>query len=206
MLIDQPEAHDTPELPVTGWSRRAFVGHGALGGIGLMTFMVNGCAVSLTPGDARKARVPFRILGSDEASTLEALGDVLLPGSAANGLAHFIDHQLSGPPADNMLMIRYLGVQPPFTDFYRNGLRGLDAAARSDSAMAFADLGADAASRLVGSLAAGQLAAWSGPPAGLFYFVLRNDAIDVTYGTPAGFAALGIPYMAHIEPPSRWGE
>ena len=38
------------------------------------------------------------------------------------------------------------------------------------------------------------------------YFVLRNDAVDVFYGTQDGFEALGIPYMAHIEPPSRWGE
>jgi len=182
------------------------VRHGALGGIGLLTFIVNGCAVSITPGEARNTRLPLRTLGSDEARTLEALGEVLLPGSASNGLAHYIDHQLSGPPADNMLMIRYLGVRPPFTDFYRNGLRSLDLVARADSAMAFADLGSDVASRLVGNLAANQLATWSGPPAGLFYFVVRNDAIDVTYGTPAGFSALGIPYMAHIAPPGRWGE
>ena len=39
-----------------------------------------------------------------------------------------------------------------------------------------------------------------------FYFVLRNDAVDVVYGTKDGIESLGIPYMAHIEPPSRWGE
>ena len=39
-----------------------------------------------------------------------------------------------------------------------------------------------------------------------FYFVLRNDAVDVVYGTKAGVESLDIPYMAHVEPPSRWGE
>ena len=35
-------------------------------------------------------------------------------------------------------------------------------------------------------------------------FVLRADALDVTYGTPEGFDALGIPYMAHIMPETPW--
>ncbi len=42
------------------------------------------------------------------------------------------------------------------------------------------------------------------PPAPLFYFALRSDAIDVTYGTMAGFERLDIPYMAHIEPARPW--
>jgi len=36
--------------------------------------------------------------------------------------------------------------------------------------------------------------------------VVRNDAVDVVYGTQSGFEQLGVPYMAHIAPPSRWGE
>jgi hypothetical protein len=34
--------------------------------------------------------------------------------------------------------------------------------------------------------------------------VLRNDALDVVYGTRRGFASLGVPYMAHILPPTSW--
>ena len=49
-----------------------------------------------------------------------------------------------------------------------------------------------------------------GRPLALYDTVLgadgRPDAIDVVYGTKAGFEQLGVPYMAHIEPPSRWGE
>ena len=42
-------------------------------------------------------------------------------------------------------------------------------------------------------------------PAGPFvYLVLRNDAVDVVYGTMSGYEGLGIPYMAHIAPAKRW--
>ena len=174
--------------------------------MGLLTFMVGGCEKKLTPAAARLAAVPFRTLDPREVHSLETLGDVLLPGSAAAGLAHYIDHQLSGPQASSMLMIKYLGVPAPFTGFYRSGLAGLDAAARALVATDFSDLDGATANQLAGQMATGEPAGWSGPPAGLFYFVLRSDAIDVMYGTPAGFAALGIPYMAHIGPPSRWGE
>ena len=45
---------------------------------------------------------------------------------------------------------------------------------------------------------------WEGPPASYMLFVLRADALDVTYGTPEGFEALGIPYMAHFLPEKPW--
>ena len=45
---------------------------------------------------------------------------------------------------------------------------------------------------------------WEGPPASYMLFVLRADALDVTYGTPEGFEALGIPYVAHIMPETPW--
>jgi len=45
---------------------------------------------------------------------------------------------------------------------------------------------------------------WQGPPAPLAYHALRNDAVDVVYGTPAGLQKLGVPYMEHILPPERW--
>ena len=43
-----------------------------------------------------------------------------------------------------------------------------------------------------------------GPPASYMLFVLRADALDVTYGTPEGFEALDTPYMAHIMPEKPW--
>jgi hypothetical protein len=187
--------------------RREFLTHAAAGGVCLLTFSFAGCERRLTPGQAREANVPFRTLQPDEVKALEALGETLLPGSAAAGLAHYIDHQLSGDPADSMLMIKYLRVPAPFIDFYRGGLRALAAAVRTaHGKSSFAELDAQQCSDFVTRMSAGQLTGWQGPPPGLFYFVLRSDAIDVTYGTKAGFALLGVPYMAHIEPPSRWGE
>ncbi len=160
----------------------------------------------MTASEARKAAMPFRTLEAGEVNTLDALGEILLPGSAEAGLAHFIDHQLSGPPADSLLMIKYLGVAAPFDEFYRSGLRATGAAAQALYEKPFTELSGPQAVELVKRMSLGQVDGWQGPPAGLFYFVIRNDAVDVVYGTQSGFAQLGVPYMAHIEPPSRWGE
>ena len=160
----------------------------------------------MTPAQARASDVPFRALDTGTVAVLDALGETLLPGSAAAGLAHYIDHQLSGDPADSMLMIKYLGVPAPFADFYRVGLHAADALARAVHGKVFAKISTEQAVGLVTKMAGGQIEGWQGPPVGLFYFVLRSDAVDVVYGTKAGFEQLGVPYMAHIEPPSRWGE
>jgi len=182
-------------------ARRDFIVGGAL-----LTFTLAGCEKKMTPAQARAAEVPFRTLDARTVAVLDALGEILLPGSAAAGLSHYIDHQLSGDAADSMLMIKYLGVQAPFTVFYKSGLQATDTLARTVYGKAFPGLSNEQASALVTKMSGGQVEGWQGPPAGLFYFVLRNDAVDVVYGTTAGFEQLGVPYMAHIEPPSRWGE
>ena len=186
-------------------TRRAFLGATAAGGVGLLTFTIAGCESKVTPAQARAGGAEFRTLQAAEVATLDALGEILLPGSAANGLSHFIDHQLSGDPANSMLMIKYLRVPAPFTGFYRAGLSATEAAAQSEFATSMAQLTPEQGSALVGKMAAGTLAGWNGPPSPFFFFVLRNDAVDVTYGTPTGFEQLGVPYMAHINPPTPWG-
>jgi hypothetical protein len=187
-------------------SRRDFLGHAAAGGVCLLTFSIAGCKKQLTPAQAREANIPFRTLQPGHVRAVEALGEILLPGSAAAGLAHYLDHQLSGDPADSMLMIKYLRVPAPFTDFYRGGLQATDSAARALHGKSFSELTVQQSTDIVTRMSAGQLPGWQGPPAPLFYFVLRSDAVDVMYGTQAGFAQLGVPYMAHIEPPSKWGQ
>jgi len=184
-------------------SRRAFIRNS---GIGLLTFCVAGCEVELTPEEARQQEIPFQVLNPDEVRTLEALGESLLPGSAAAGLAHFIDHQLNAVPQEQLLMIKYLGVSPPFAPFYSGGLAALDATAGAHHGSRFSALNEKRRNQLVGQMAQANPDGWQGPPAPFFYFVLRNDAIDVVYGTKEGVEGLGMPYMAHIEPPSRWGE
>ncbi len=49
-----------------------------------------------------------------------------------------------------------------------------------------------------------KLEGWQGPAQSFVYGMLRNDAVDVVYGTVEGFARLGIPYMPHILPQRSW--
>ncbi len=186
------------------FSRREFVCRGA-GAALLLPFIVGGCEKRMTPAEAAKGDVPLRTLTISEEAALRLLGDLLVPGSSEAGLVHYIDHQLSVPAGENMLMIRYLGVPPPFVDFYRSGLKALNAAARQRHGTDFGVLTEEQSKALVADFAASKIADWQGPPLPLFYFVVRSDAIDVTYGTAHGFASLGVPYMPHIVPPSNWG-
>ena len=184
-------------------TRRSFIRNT---GVGLLAFSVGGCEVELTPQEAREKDVAYTVLTDTEVSTLDALGEILLPGSAAAGLSHFIDHQLGASPEDQMLMIRYLGVPAPFAPFYQGGLAALNEFSQLQTSRTFADLSQENRTDLVGRIAQANPDGWQGPPGPFFYFVLRNDAVDVVYGTKDGIESLGIPYMAHIEPPGRWGE
>jgi hypothetical protein len=184
-------------------TRRSFIRNS---GIGLLTFYVGGCEVAMTPQEARENEVAYTVLTKTEVSTLDALGEILLPGSATAGLAHFIDHQLGAATEDQLLMIRYLGVPSPFAPFYQGGLAALNDFARSQGNQSFADSPQEAQTNLVEQFAQENPDGWQGPPGPFFYFVVRNDAVDVVYGTRDGIESLDVPYMAHIEPPSRWGE
>jgi Gluconate 2-dehydrogenase subunit 3 len=159
------------------------------------------------PGAANAAAAtPYKLrtLTPAERVTLDALGETLLPGAAAAGISAYIDSQLTLSAAEQTLMIKYLGVPPPFAGFYQSGLKVLDEFAVAKSRRRFAALIPTARLELVQAIGAGAPASWSGPPAELFHFVLRNDALDVMYGTRRGFASLGVPYMAHILPPTAW--
>jgi hypothetical protein len=175
-------------------------------GVGLLTFYVGGCEVEMTPQEAREKEISYGVLTELEVGTLDALGEILLPGSAAAGLSNFIDHQLGASRQNQLLMIRYLGVPEPFATFYQGGLAALNDFSNAQKSSLFADLSQSDQTDLVGRIAQVNPNDWHGPPGPFFYFVLRNDAVDVVYGTPDGFESLGIPFMAHIEPPSRWGE
>jgi hypothetical protein len=184
-------------------TRREFLQQG---GVGLLTFTVAGCEKQMTPEDARRADIPFRVLSASDVDAVDKLGDALVPGSAERGLAHYLDHQLGGSPADSMLMIKYLGVDAPYWPFYQGGLASAAAASLAMFGVQIAEIDSTQSRELVGAMAAGSVDGWEGPPPGFFYFVLRADAVDITYGTVQGFDELGIPYQAHIQPPSRWGE
>jgi hypothetical protein len=171
---------------------------------GALAFTVGGATVLLTAREARAQGVPFRLLNADEAETIEALGETLVPGARAAGIAHFIDHQISVPPEEALLEARILNVRPPYANFYRAALGAVDRASQAQSGRRFAWLASHEQRELVNLMRQNKLEGWQGPPGGFVYFVLRSDAVDVVYGTVEGYQALGIPYMAHIAPLKRW--
>ena len=169
-----------------------------------LAYSVGAAEVLLSPRAAMAQGVPLKVLTPDERATLEAFGDTLLPGAKDAGLAHYVDQQLSVPASEALLMARAVGVMPPYANFYRAGLAGLDAASQKAHGAKFAALAQEKRSAFVEDLRQKVPDGWSGPPSPFFYFVSRADAVDVTYGTVEGFERLGIPYMPHIAPMKRW--
>ena len=173
-------------------------------GMGLFAFTLGGVEILMSPGEARARGVPFRTLKAEEAETLEALGETLLPGAREAGVAHFIDQQVSVTPGEALLEARIVNVKPPYINFYRAAISGIDRAATARSGKRFAALGATEQHDFIDALRQNKIDGWQGPPAGLVYFVLRSDAVDVVYGTMEGYESLGVPYMPHIAPEKRW--
>jgi hypothetical protein len=182
-------------------TRRAFV---AGAGIGLLGFTVAGAPLMLTPRQARARGADFRVLTAGDVVTLEAAGEILVPGAAEAGLAYFVDQQLAADPNENLLMARYFNIEPPYVNFYRGALAGIDGLSRRRHQQAFALLPEASAVELIRDVSTGNPDGWEGPPAMLAYLLLRSDAVDVVYGTVEGFARMKIPYMPHILPPEPW--
>ena len=181
--------------------RRAFI-KGA--GAGALAFTVGGADVLLTPAEARAQGVPLRTLRPDEAETVEAVGETLAPGARAQGIASFIDQQLSIPAEEALLEARIVNVKPPYANFYRAALGAINNASTAKHGKPFAQLDAATQHDFIDAMRQNKLDGWKGPPGPFVYLILRSDAVDVTYGTMAGYASLDIPYMAHIAPTKRW--
>src|SRR5262249_19809872 len=172
--------------------------------MGMLAFTVGGIDVLMTPGQARARSVPFRLLSGEEAETLEALGEALVPGAREAGVAHFIDQQVSVTPGEALLEARIVNIKPPFINFYRAAIGGVDKASIARSGKRFAALSASEQHDFIDQLRQNKIDGWQGPPAGQVYFVLRSDAVDVVYGTMEGYESLGVPYLPHIAPDKRW--
>jgi hypothetical protein len=181
--------------------RRRFMQAAALGAL---AFTIGGAEVLLTARAARAQGVPLRTLKPEEAETLEALGETLVPGAREAGVVHFVDQQLSGPPEDALLEARILNVRPPYADFYRAAIGAIERASQAHSGKRFADLDAATRHDFVDRMRQNKIDGWQGPPGSFVYLLTRSDAVDVVYGTIDGYAALDIPYMAHIAPTKRW--
>jgi hypothetical protein len=85
---------------MTAIERRAFM-QGA--GLGALAFVVGGAEVMLTPRQVRAAAVPLRTLNPEQAATLDAIGETLVPGAKEAGITNFVDQQLSIPAEQRCL-------------------------------------------------------------------------------------------------------
>jgi len=182
--------------------RRAFMKGAA---IGALAFSVGGVEVMLTPRQARAQNVPLKTLTADQAATLDAIGETLVPGAKEAGIVNFVDQQISIPPEQALIEARIMNVRPPYANFYRAALAAIDGAsvAKYDS-RGFAKLNAAEARDFVDLMRQNKLDSWKGPPPGFVYFLMRTDAVDVVYGTMDGYAHLGVPYQPHIAPTKSW--
>ena len=182
--------------------RRAFM-KGA--GLGALAFTVGGVEVLLTPGQARAQGVPLRTLTAEQGAALDALGETLVPGAREAGITSFVDQQLSIPAEEALLEARILNIRPPYANFYRAALGAIDRTSQAlNGGRRFAEISTEEQRTFVGNMRQNKLEGWQGPSGGFVYTVLRLDAVDVVYGTMAGYEALGVPYMAHIAPTKRW--
>lgn len=199
------EASDAAEAPgdgsaVEGGSRHGLSRKEFLGGsVGMGALVLSGGW--LAPGPVRPGRA--RPLAAGQTATLEAWCELLVPGAAAGDVGRFVNDQLALPHAEAKLMLRFVSWPPPYVDFYRSGLAALDGASRELFGGRFVALATDQQTTVRDRVLAGTVA-WSAPPAGLFYFVTRGDAVDVVYGTVEGFARIDYPYQALVAPRRRW--
>jgi len=182
-------------------ARRGFIKGASLGAL---AFTVGGVEVLLTPAQARAQGVAMRTLKPQEVETLEAVGETLAIGARQAGIAHFVDQQLSIDPNAALLTLRASGERPPYVNFYRAALAGIERASQAQHGRKYADLTTADQRGVIDRLRQSKLEGWQGPAQGSVYLTLRNDAIDVAYGTVEGFARIGVPYMPHIVPSERW--
>lgn len=158
------------------------------------SYLIMGKRLTLTPAQAAELKFTPEVLTPAEVSAIEAVAEQLVPGAAMAGIAPYLDAQLRAGK-HSLLIGKYLGVDVSTqADFYRSLASNLQRALQTDAST----------SAVVSALWGDALPDWEGPPASYMLFVLRADALDVTYGTPEGFEALGIPYMAHIMPEKPW--
>ena len=158
------------------------------------SFLVLGDRVMLSAAEAVELDFTPEVLTREQLKIIETVADQLVPGSANAGIAAYLDAQLRAGN-DSLLIGKYLGVDiSAQIDFYESLARNLQKALQTEQAI----------SEVLGAMWSDTQAGWQGPPASYMLFVLRADALDVTYGTPEGFEALDIPYMAHIMPETPW--
>lgn len=184
-------------------TRRSLVNNALKGSLLCLTFKVGGVATLLTPEQARAQKLSLQVLNEQQVRTLEKLAETIVPGSVDLGVIEFIDHQLNEDPNEALLIAKYFQVPPPYVNFYAGGIATASAVAQKSFGKPIEDLDAEESKQLIREIAPPGTVV-DGYPVFLFYMCLRSDAVDVVYGTPAGFGKLNVPYMEHILPPEGW--
>jgi hypothetical protein len=156
------------------------------------------------PREARAQGVPFKVLSPDEVTTVEALSDALVPGAREAGVSHYIDHELASPSP--RLLLRFAQLRGPMAPYYHGALAAFATSMTAQEHGAFSSLAPDLRHAVIEALRTGTIKPWDtgAVSAPLFYAMMRNDGVDVVYGSAEGFKNLDIPYMAHIMPKTTW--
>ena len=198
-MAERRKPPQDPGEDAAGTSRRDFL----LGSVGGAVAL----GLALQPAGRARAQdgpaTKLQVLTQPESATYAAWCDTLVPGAAEAGVSRYLDQQLAVPRVDTLLLLRVLG-NPPFAEFYRSGLRGVEAESQRHHGQAFPNLDAKSRNALVEAAAAGKTEAWKNPDPTFFTFISRADAVDVVFGTERGFGELGIPHLAHIRPTAPW--
>ncbi len=141
-------------------------------------------------------RNPWRFLSLDEARTLAAICDQIIPpdehpGAAWAGVVNYIDRQLCGP-------LRHL------RDSYRQGITAVDKSSRLLYGANFADLAETKQVELLNLMEQGRAPreAWKQNSSAEFFALLVDQTMQGFYGDPrhggnregASWKMLGMPY------------
>lgn len=184
-------------------TRRSFVDKAVKSSMLCLTYNIGGISLLLTPEEALAQGVPLKKLSESQAKQLGILAEALVPDSLKLGVVQFVDHQLNEDPNEALLIAKYFGVAPPYMNFYAKGLEVAAGMAQNKLGKPIEALNGDELVQLIRAMAPPETIV-DQFPIFLFNMCLRSDAVDVVYGTPAGFEKLNVPYMQHILPPEGW--
>jgi hypothetical protein len=182
-------------------SRRRFVVQTSGGAAALVASLGNSPAGLAAAHGNRPQRL--RVFSESQAKTYAAWCEILAIGASEAGVAKFVDKYLAEPYPESLLLLRYLQ-NPPFTSFHVTGIAGIDQESQGRFSKPFLALGTNERKTVVDAAATSSTIAWTNPNPNFFYFISRSDAVDVVYGTVAGFRDLDIPYLPHISPSRPW--
>jgi len=196
---------DPPSPQSPGATRREFVCSSVAAAVALGLWPVSSPAGEVPKRAGVKPSTGLRVLTVREAAVYDAWCDQLAPGAAQAGVSDYIDAQLAAPRDEAFLFLRLLA-NPPYDEFYRLGIAGIEQETRARFGVdaSYTELDHSRQRELIEATAADMTRVWKAPAPSFFFFVSRADAVDLVYGTEAGFRRLGLSYVAHIRPPSPW--